>query len=125
MSQPPIPALSEGQAPVAPVQPTGPLKNPTYPRRVHAHERAHWQGVLLACEERIGQARKRLDSLGDSPNRPALDRLHAQMLGARDQVAEAARRLPGEVGDLYEEDRHRLEQAVAALDRVIRTWDSL
>jgi hypothetical protein len=41
------------------------------------------------------------------------------MLGARDQIADAARRLPGEVGELYEEDRHRLEEAVAALDRLI------
>jgi hypothetical protein len=44
------------------------------------------------------------------------------MLGARDQVYETARRLPGETGDLYEEDRHRLEEAVAALDRVERAW---
>jgi hypothetical protein len=46
------------------------------------------------------------------------------MLGARDQVADAARRLPSETGDLYEEDKHRLEQAVAALDRVLREWDA-
>jgi len=45
------------------------------------------------------------------------------MLGARDQVFDAARRLPGETGELYEEDKHRLEEAVAALDRVFKLWD--
>ena len=44
------------------------------------------------------------------------------MLGARDQIAEAVRRLPMEVGGLYEEDRHRLDEAVAALERLSRTW---
>ncbi|MGE3819582.1 MAG: hypothetical protein AB7I30_09110 [Isosphaeraceae bacterium] len=125
MSQTPIAASNEGHAPVAPPQPTGPFKNPAYPQRVHARERSHWQGVLLACERRIEEARKRLGTIGDSPNRATFYRLHAQMLGARDQVAEAARRLPGEVGDLYEEDKHRLEEAVAALDRVFRAWDAL
>jgi hypothetical protein len=88
---------------------------------VHIHERAHWQGVLDRCEERIAMARQKLD--GPGTKAPALHRLYAQMLGARDQVADAARRLPGETGDLYEEDRHRLEEAVAALDRVFRQWD--
>jgi hypothetical protein len=92
---------------------------------VHIHERAQWQAVLLRCEERIGSASEKLDRLGASPNRPALERLLAQMLGARDQVAEAARRLPSETGDLYEEDKHRLEEAVAALDRVVKKWETL
>ena len=46
------------------------------------------------------------------------------MLGARDQVADAARRLPMETGDLYEEDKHRLEAGVAALDRVFQKWET-
>jgi hypothetical protein len=46
------------------------------------------------------------------------------MLGARDQVAAAARRLPGETCALHEEDKHRLEEAVAALDRVMKQWEA-
>ncbi len=116
--------VSEGDVPARLPQPTGPYHNPSYPQRTHIHERAHWQGVLKSCEERIAAARKKLDVLGSSVQRPAFERLYAQMLGARDQVADAARRLPGETGSLYEEDRERLEQAVAALDRVLRQWDA-
>ena len=101
-----------------------PLKNPSYPQRVHVHERAHWQGIMQQCEERIFKARQKLKVLPPGPNRALFERLFFQMEGARDQVADAARRLPGETGDLYEEDRHRLEEAVAALDRVFRRWDS-
>jgi hypothetical protein len=117
--------VSEGDAETpAPTQPVNPLKNPSYPQREHIHERAHWQGVLNSCEERINVARQKLDVLSNiSPDRARFERLYAQMLGARDQVADAARRLPGETGDLYTEDRHRLEEAVAALDRVLRQWD--
>ena len=106
-------------------QAVDPWKNPSYPQRVHIHERAQWQGVLARCEEQVAAARETLSSLGNHNNRAVLERLFAQMLGARDQVAEAARRLPMEVGELYEEDKHRLEEAVAALDRVVRRWDSL
>ena len=59
---------------------------------------------------------------GDAAKRPRLVFLLVQMIGARDQVADAAKRLPGECGDLYEEDQHRLHQAVAALDRIERQW---
>jgi hypothetical protein len=102
-----------------------PRKNPSYPQRVHVHERAHWQQVLAQCEERIASARPRLSALDSSPKRAAFERLLAQMLGCRDQVADAARRLPMETGDLYEEDKHRLEEAVAALDRIVKKWDTL
>ena len=122
MSQP-QPAR-QGDVPAAVPQPTGPFRNPAYPQRVHIHERPHWQAVLKSCEERIATARKKLDVLGNSPKRAVFERLYAQMLGARDQVADAAGRLPGETGALYEEDRERLEQAVAALDRVHRQWDT-
>ena len=67
---------------------------------------------------------KKLSVIGTSQNRAPYERLYAQMLGARDQVAEAARRMPMETGDLYEEDHHRLEEAVAALDRVFKNWDA-
>jgi hypothetical protein len=114
---------AEGSVPTR-TQPVDPRKNPSYPQRVHVHERAHWQGVLQKCEERIATARQKLNVLGNSPNRGAFERLFAQMLGARDQVADAVRRLPMETGDLYEEDKHRLEEALAALDRVFARWDS-
>lgn len=105
-------------------QPVNPKKNPSYPQRVHLHERAKWDGVLRECEKRIGVAKQKLDVIASGPNRAPFERLFAQMLGARDQVADAARRLPLETGDLYEEDKHRLEEAVAALDRVFSRWDS-
>jgi hypothetical protein len=113
---------AEAQVPVR-TQPVDPKRNPSYPQRVHIHERAHWQGVLKSVEDRVATARQKLNVLGQGPNRPAFERLFAQMLGARDQVADAARRLPMETGDLYAEDRHRLEEAVAALDRVSRRWE--
>jgi hypothetical protein len=102
-----------------------PRKNPSYPQRVHIHERAHWQGVLQQCEERVAAARARWSRESNGPNRAAFERLFAQMVGARDQVAEAVRRLPMETGELYDEDKHRLEEAVAALDRVFQKWESL
>ncbi|MFO0910575.1 MAG: hypothetical protein U0794_19885 [Isosphaeraceae bacterium] len=121
----PITPLSEGLVPPAPVQPSGPFKNPSYPQRVHAHERPHWLAVLAACEHKVADARTKLESLGsNAPERPRFERLFAQMLGARDQVADSVRRLPGEVGGLYLEDLERLEQAVAALDRVIAAWEA-
>ena len=113
---------AESEAP-APSRPADPLKNPSYPQRVHAHERAHWEGVLKSCEDRVASARQKLNVLGGSARRPVFERLFAQLLGARDQVADAARRLPGETGDLYDEDKHRLEEAVAAIERVLKQWD--
>ena len=106
-----------------PPVPADPLNNPSYPKRVHLGEKAHWESVLKACEEKLTTARQKLKVLGaNAPERPAFEKLYAQMLGARDQVAEAARRLPGETGGLYEEDHHRLEEAVAALDRLVKRW---
>lgn len=104
--------------------PRDPWKNPSYPQRVHIGERAHWQAVLKKCDDRIAEARAKLSAVGTGPNRANFERLFAQMLGARDQVADAARRMPMETGDLYEEDRHRLEEAVAALDRVLQRWSA-
>jgi exonuclease VII small subunit len=80
--------------------------------------------VLQKCEERIAMARQKLLVLGNTPNRPAFERLFTQMLGARDQVADAVRRLPMETGELYEEDKQRLEEGVAALDRVFKRWEA-
>jgi hypothetical protein len=117
--------VSEGDSelPVR-TQPVDPLRNPSYPQRIHLHERSHWQEVLRSCEEKIARAREKLDGARPGPGRAELERLHAQMLGARDQVADAVRRLPMETGDLYSEDRHRVEEAVAALGRVLTRWDA-
>lgn len=116
--------VSPTEVEATPSSTLNPFKNPTYPQRTHLQERAHWQQVLSTCEERLGRARQKLGVIGGSPSRQAFERLFAQMLGARDQVAEAIRRLPLETGDLYEEDKHRVEQAVAALDRVFKRWDA-
>jgi hypothetical protein len=96
-------------------------KNPSYPQRVHIQEKAKWQASVKVCEDQIANARRKLGVLGGN-SRPNLQRLYAQMLGARDQVADAARRLPGETGDLYEEDHHRLEEAMKALERLEKLW---
>lgn len=107
-----------------PARTADPHTSPSYPRRVHVGERAHWQEVLRACEAKVARPRLELAMMPEGPRRDAAARLVAQMLGARDQVADAARRLPMEVGDLYEEDHHRLEEAVAALDRVLAQWEA-
>ena len=103
--------------------PKNPLKNPAYPQRTHIGERAIWQTVVAECDAKILPASQKLSTLADAPSFPVFERLHAQMLGARDQVADAARRLPGETGDLYVEDKHRLEEAVSALNRALSKWD--
>lgn len=95
-----------------------PWKSPTYPQRVHVREKAQWVALLKELEEKVSQAGRQL---GASPS-PAKARLYAQMQGAIDQIADSVRRLPGEVGDLYEEDKHRLEEAKAALERLFARW---
>jgi hypothetical protein len=104
---------------IEPTKPASIWKNPSYPRRVHVRERAQLRGTLDHWDERIEQARAQLVA-GNSD--PARQRLFAQMLGARDQIADAVRRMPMETGGLYDEDRSRLEQAVAALERLSARW---
>ena len=96
-------------------------RNPSYPQRTHVRERGQWQAVLDRWESRIAAART---DLARAPGDPTRIRLFAQMLGARDQIADAIRRLPQEVGDLYHEDHHRLDEAVAALERTFARWTS-
>jgi hypothetical protein len=105
-------------------RPPVPFKSPTYPQRVHFAERAELEQKLRSIEERIQAVRRKLDLLGNQPERAALERLYFQMLGARDQVAEEVRRLPLETGALYDEDKERYEEAVAAFERVYRRWES-
>jgi hypothetical protein len=40
-------------------------------------------------------------------------------------MATVVRRMPTETGDLYEEDRHRLIVAEAALSGIRKRWDSV
>lgn len=101
---------------------TNPFKNPSYPQRTHVRERAQWEDLLKSWESRIALAGKQLESSAAGADRAARERTHAQMLGALDQMADAVRRMPGEAGHLYDEDKHRLDLAVAALERIFRSW---
>jgi len=105
--------------------PANPWKNPTYPGRAHLHERAHWQSVLTYWSERIASARQAPMTVAMRMDFAPFERMLHQMQGAHDQIADAVRRLPMETNDLYEEDRHRLDEAVAALNRLFERWDSL
>jgi hypothetical protein len=105
-------------------RPPVPFKSPTYPQRVHFAERAELEQRLRSIEERIQAVRRKLDLLGNQPERATLERLYFQMLGARDQVAEEVRRLPLETGVLYDEDKERYEEALAAFERVYRRWEA-
>ena len=96
---------------------TDPLRNPSYPQRVHIQERAQWQAVLTNWEEKIAAAKTSFEATGKG----SAYLLH-QMAGARDQIAEMAARLPMEVGHMYEEDKHTLEQAVQSLERLFKKW---
>jgi len=86
-------------------------------------ESAELEKAVRSCDERIRSAREKLSSVGNHPKQATFVRLYHQMLGARDQVAESRRRMPLETGDLYHEDKERFEQAMAALDRLWRSWE--
>jgi hypothetical protein len=81
--------------------------------------------MLSVWTQKVAAAGAALRSIPAGTARASLEFTYAQMLGARDQIADAARRLPMEVGDLYEEDHHRLEEALAALGRLFQRWESL
>jgi hypothetical protein len=89
-------------------------RNPSYPQRVHIRERAAWQKRLADAEAQIAASRQ-----SSQANRAGADLILAQMAGARDQIADAIRRLPMEVGELYEEDAHRVHEAEQALKRLV------
>lgn len=100
-----------------------PHKSPSYPNRVHLHERPQLDAQLKSCNERLAQARQELEARMQGPGREAALRLFSQLVGARDQLADAVRRLPMEVGKMYDEDRLRLVDALAAFDRVLDAWN--
>ncbi len=117
-----VPRESPHAAPSSP--PTrSQIKNPTYPQRTHFAERPQLEETLRSWEQKISGVTSKLKTLGDHPGRAAYERLYHQMQGARDQIAEAVRRMPLEAGALYEEDRERFNAAVAALGRLFQNWD--
>lgn len=100
-----------------------PVKNPSYPQRNHFGERQMLEDTLCSWEQKIGTVAEKLSVLATHPDRTGYERLFHQMMGARDQVAEAVRRMPLETGALDEEDRERLHSAIAALERLFQKWD--
>jgi hypothetical protein len=121
------PALSDKPSadPATPARSSSPWKNPSYPARTHWHERPALEEKLKSWQKKIEAVAQKLAVLGASPGRASYERLYHQMLGARDQLSEAVRRLPREAGALYHEDHERLENAEAALSRLFRSWDGL
>jgi hypothetical protein len=117
-------AISEATEPQsASPRPAVPFKSPTYPVRNHFAERAELEARLRSIDERIQAVRRQLDAMGSRPDRSGAERYYIQMLGARDQVAEAVRRLPLETGALYDEDKERYTEALAAFERADRRWE--
>jgi hypothetical protein len=100
-----------------------PFRNPSYPKRVHFPEREELGRVLASCEERLSTAVAKLRDQPDQAKKSNLLRLYHQLQGARDQVAEGARRLPLEAAGLYHEDHERFQQATAAFERTWRQWE--
>ena len=105
--------------------PADPRFNPSYPARVHSAERPKWNALLAEWKGKVAAATARMSVLGNHPKRSDFELVSSQMQGALDQVADAIRRLPGETGGLYEEDKRRVDQAVAALGRLLQKWDTL
>ncbi len=104
---------------------SSPFGNPSYPQRTHFAERPQLEETLRTWEQKISTVTGKLTALGSHPGRAAYERLFHQMQGARDQMAEAVRRMPLETGALYDEDRERFEAAVAALGRLFQSWDGV
>jgi hypothetical protein len=101
-----------------------PKKNPSYPQRVHLHEKADWLVKLGEVKTKVAGYRTKLEALAGGPDRLAFEKLYAQMLGSEDQIAAAVKRLPQETGHLYEEDHHRVDDALAALERLVQKWEA-
>ena len=111
-------------ASTAHARPAIPFKSPTYPPRTHFDQRPVLEAQLRSVEERLTAGLvRRAHVMGNSPDRPVMERLYFQMLGARDQIADGVRRLPGN-GALYDEDRERHVEALAAFERAHRRWES-
>jgi hypothetical protein len=101
------------------------MKNPTYPPRNHFGEKQALEEKLRSWHQKIDAMAQKLAAIGTHANRPAYERLYHQMMGARDQMMEAVRRMPRETGDFYDEDHERLVNAEAALVRLMQRWEAL
>ncbi len=108
-----------------PARPTDPSRNPSYPHRTHTHERPRWEALLEEWRGKVTAATARMSVLGVHPRRGDFEFVRSQMAGSLDQIADSIRRLPGEVGEMYDEDKHKLDQAVAALGRLLARWETL
>lgn len=102
-----------------PARSANPMLSPSYPKRIHVRERPRLRELVQTWEQALSKFGEELKT---QPNDAYRARLYAQMMGARDQIADAAGRIPMETGELTEEDYHRLEQAVAAFERLSRQW---
>ena len=116
-------SVEAGNTPGTVAHPVDSYHNPSYPQRVHLHERARLDEALRKCDERLNSALQKLNVLANHAQKEVLVRLFHQLQGARDQVAEAARRMPLEVGGLYHEDEERFNQAMDAIERIGGAWD--
>jgi hypothetical protein len=100
-----------------------PYHNPSYPKRTHFNEAAELHDAVRRCDERLESVYQTLFTLADGARKPDVVRLYHQLQGARDQIAETARRMPLEAGELYREDKERFDQATAAFERMWGRWE--
>ena len=117
-------SLDTGTEPAAGSRGVDLYRSPTYPQRVHLHERGQLEEALRACDQRLNAAFQKLNVLANHAEKHRFVRLYHQMQGARDQVAEAVRRLPLEAGGLYREDYERFHNAMEAIERTWQRWES-
>ena len=108
-----------------PPRPTDPRHNPSYPARTHTAEGPQWRALLDEWRGKVAAATSKLSVVANHPKRADFEYVAAQMQGGLDQIADSVRRLPGEVGEVYEEDKHKVDQAVAALGRLLVRWETL
>ncbi|AMV38940.1 hypothetical protein [Planctomyces sp. SH-PL62] len=106
-------------------KPSSGLKNPSYPDRTHFGERSSLEARLKSCDEKLGAVRRKLGLLASHPRRADYEKIYHQLLGARDQFVNASYRMPREAGELYHEDRERLEAAERAFAFIHRRWDAV
>jgi hypothetical protein len=118
------PQRPDGAEPAA-AAPTRWFKNPSYPARTHQAERAGLEALVASCDEKIAAIRKKLALLVNHPRRAEYETLFHQLQGSRDQIGDAAARMPREAGHLYHEDHERLEFAKQAFDRILKRWEAV
>ena len=99
--------------------------NPSYPARTHTAEGPQWRALLDDYRAKVAEATSKLAVVGNHPKRADFEYVAAQMQGGLDQIADGVRRLPTEVGAMYDEDKHKVDQAVAALGRLLKRWETL